>query len=330
MRNNINLDQHDRLILYQLDLHSRLSLTDLAHGLKMSREKVDYRLSRLVSSGVIRAFTASINPYKFGLSIYKTYVQLENNKSRVALFVKYLNRHPRVYWYAETSNTWDLMFAIASRNPLEFYAIQSEILSKFSDVVLGFSVYTLVEAHFFRKRYLKGAGSDHFLYGGQPDNVSLSRIDFEVLEHLSQNARLSTVEIAERVDASPHIVKRTIKDLEEQEIITGYRIELDLEIIGMSLYKAQIHLRRYDQRMERDLFEYCKSNPYVVLFIRQIGECRLEIEFEVTGYESAMTHVDDIRGRFAKFIRRIDVVRVNREQYKWMPFKLVGSAGEDK
>lgn len=329
MSKNLKLDEHDRLILYQLDLHSRISLSDLSLELKMSRERVDYRLQKLITSGVIRAFTTSINPYKFGLSIYKTYIQLENNKSRVELFVKYLNRHPRVYWYAETTGTWDLMFAIASRNPLEFYAIQSEILSKFSDVVLEFSVYTIVEALFFRKRYLRGIGSDHFLFGGQPDNVTLSRLDFEVLEHLSQNARLSAVELSERVKSSPHIVKRTIQDLESQGIITGYRIELNLERMGMFLYKAQIHLGKYDQRMEKDLFEYCKSNPHVVLFIRQIGECRLELEFEVSGYESVMSHVDDIRGRFAKFIRRIDVVRVNREQYKWMPFTLVGAEEQE-
>src|SRR5262249_11409615 len=158
-----------------------------------------YRIKRLVENKVIHRFTTSVNPYKFGLIIYKTYVQLEHNRTKINRFVEHLEKHPRVYWYAECEGTWDLMFAVFGKSPQEFHFIQSGLLSRFSDVIMAFNVYTIHEALFFRKNYLRGVGTGSFPFGGEPENHPLTEIDFNLLKLLSEDSRLETVELARRL-----------------------------------------------------------------------------------------------------------------------------------
>ncbi len=319
------LDSIDRDILYELDHDSRQSLAELSRKLQLGRERVGYRLKRLEERNIIRKFTTSVNPYKFGLVIYKTYVQLENNKKRISRFIEYLAKHPRIYWYAESDGSWDLMFAIFGKSPLDFHTIQSEILSRFNDIIIGFSVYPIVQALFFRKNYLRGVGTDSFPFGGEPANHVLTSLDFNLLRELSQNSRLTAIELAERVDSTPIIVRNRVTKLEELGIIVGYRIELNLEKIGMRFIKAQLHLRNYEARVENEIREYCKMNPHIILFIQQLGDCFVEIEFEVNDYSQFNGFVDEIRERFPKYIRRVDSIMIRKETYKWMPFDIVQS-----
>ena len=313
----------DREILYALDYDSRQSTAELARALKLGRERTTYRVRRLVERGVILRFTTSVNPYKFGRVIYKTYVQLENNKKKIQRLVEHLEAHPGVYWFAECEGTWDLMFALYGKSPKDFHSAQSAILSNFSDIVVNFSVYTIVEALFFRKNYLRGIGTGSFPFGGEPEHYALTELDFNLLKLLSQDSRQSAVALAEQLNTTPAIVRGHIEKLEKLGVIVGYRVELNLPEIGMLYLKAQVHLRSYDAKMEEMLREYCKMNPHIILLIRQIGDCRIELEFEVFSREQYNQFVDDIRERFSKHIRRLDTITMKYERYKWMPFDIV-------
>jgi len=317
------LKQIDRDILYTLDHDSRQSIAEVARELHLGRERSQYRIKRLTERGVIKSFTTSVNPYKFGLVIYKTYIQLEHNRKKIARFVEHLDAHPRVYWYAECEGTWDLMFAVFGKSPKEFHTIQSAILSKFSDIIVNFSVYTIVEALFFRKNYLRGIGTGSFPFGGEPEHHELTEIDFNILRLLSEDSRLTAVDIGQRLKTTPSIVRGRIEKLEKLGIIVGYRIELNLKEIGMMYLKAQVHLRTYDARVEEMLREYCKMNPHIILIIQQIGDCKIELEFEVFSREQYNEFIDDIRERFSKYIRRIDTITMKYERYKWMPYDIV-------
>lgn len=318
-----NLKQIDRDILYSLDYDSRQPIAQLSRTLHLGRERTTYRVRRLVQRGVIMRFTTSVNPYKFGRVIYKTYVQLENNKKRIQRFVEHLEAHSQVYWFAECEGAWDLMFAIFGKSPKDFHNTQSAILSKFSDIVVNFSVYTIVEALFFRKNYLRGVGTGSFPFGGEPENFELTEFDFDLLKLLSHDSRQNAVELAHKLKSTPAIVRARIEKLEEMQVIVGYRIELNLAEIGMMYLKSQVHLRKYDLQVEEMLREYCKINPHIILFIQQIGDCKIELEFEVDSREQYNQFVDDIRERFSKYIRRIDTISMRYERYKWMPFEIL-------
>lgn len=67
--NTVPLDDIDRQIIAELNANGRISYTDLAKKIQLSRVAVQARLNALIESGVIERFTAVINPEKIGITI---------------------------------------------------------------------------------------------------------------------------------------------------------------------------------------------------------------------------------------------------------------------
>ncbi|MFB7758154.1 Lrp/AsnC family transcriptional regulator, partial [Streptomyces sp. NPDC056121] len=57
--------------------------------------------------------------------------------------------------------------------------------------------------------------------------MHVDRIDREILFHLSQDGRLTNVELAKRVGLTPPPCLRRVKRLEEAGVISGYRAVID-------------------------------------------------------------------------------------------------------
>jgi Lrp/AsnC family leucine-responsive transcriptional regulator len=61
------LDDFDRKIIAALRADGRISVTELAQRIGLSKTPCQVRLRRLVETGVIRGFTALVDPAKLGL-----------------------------------------------------------------------------------------------------------------------------------------------------------------------------------------------------------------------------------------------------------------------
>ncbi|WP_043619840.1 Lrp/AsnC family transcriptional regulator [Nonomuraea candida] len=65
--------------------------------------------------------------------------------------------------------------------------------------------------------------------------ISLDHVDREILFQLSQDGRMSNVELARRVGLTPPPCLRRVKRLEEAGVIAGYRAQISPEALGRSL-----------------------------------------------------------------------------------------------
>jgi Lrp/AsnC family leucine-responsive transcriptional regulator len=64
---------------------------------------------------------------------------------------------------------------------------------------------------------------------------ALDDVSWRILIALQENARLSYSELGRRVGLTPPAVAERVRRLEEAGIITGYRVDLDLEKLGLTL-----------------------------------------------------------------------------------------------
>lgn len=65
--------------------------------------------------------------------------------------------------------------------------------------------------------------------------MELDQFDREIIEALQANARLSNLELAERIALSHSAISRRIKRLEEAGVIKGYAARIDREAAGESV-----------------------------------------------------------------------------------------------
>ncbi len=65
----VDIDDIDRKIISALNNNGRISYTDLAKEIGLSRVAVQARINTLIENGVIERFTAVINPEKIGITV---------------------------------------------------------------------------------------------------------------------------------------------------------------------------------------------------------------------------------------------------------------------
>lgn len=313
-----SLDDTDRKLLFELDKNSRTNISLLSKKLKISRDRISYRLKRYQDLGILKRCTVTVDPYKFGLCVYKTYIKLSNDKKRRAMMFDSFQTRAGIYWFAETEGHWDAIFAVYARSLFEFNLIQDQIFEEFGDLIQEFQVYSLVDAWFFRKNYLVDVGSGYFKIGGKPEYSETDHKDIEILSLLAEEARISVVDIGERIGASSTLVNARIEKMEKAGIIVGYRTELDLSLLGITSFKSRLFVNQHDRNSLSNLFDYARLNPYLTLLMRQIGDCKVEVEYDVQNYDHYVECIDDLREKFPKLIRHIETIGIKKQTYQWM------------
>ena len=98
---------------------------------------------------------------------------------------------------------------------------------------------------------------------------ALDRVDREILHHLQSNARLSNLELAERVNLSASPCLRRTRLLEERGIIRRYATLLDPRLVGLPISVfVSVSLRSQDRQA---LIDFENS----VLTFPEVMECYL-------------------------------------------------------
>src|SRR5687768_11760477 len=67
------------------------------------------------------------------------------------------------------------------------------------------------------------------------NEYKVDAVDREILFHLSQDGRLTNVELAKRIGLTPPPTLRRVKRLEEAGFISGYRATINHEALGSGM-----------------------------------------------------------------------------------------------
>ena len=72
------------------------------------------------------------------------------------------------------------------------------------------------------------------------ERVKIDDLDFQIIKQISDNTRISTIEIAQALDTTTTVVNYRLKKLIESAIIIAYRLGIDFKKIGYFVYKVDI------------------------------------------------------------------------------------------
>lgn len=314
-----SLDPIDSRILSELSIDCRQDQSALAKKLKISRERVKYRIAKLKRDGIIERFAIKINSFKMGLGVYKTYFRLDHNKEKIEKLLTYLQRHPRTFWVAECYGHWDLIHAIYVRDPHEYQEIQEDILTRFHEMIQSYDMFIVTEGRYFSRGHLSGQNVNTLSHGGPLEHNDVSALDYQILKQLSEDSKQSYNAIATKTKCSPATARYRIERLEKLGIIAMYRIDLNVDKMGLVFFKAQFYLKNYSAIQEEEFIAYCSRNLKVLFLLKQIGSCKLEIELEVADFEQYHELIDDLRSKFHNFIKSVETIVIRKHRYRSIP-----------
>jgi Lrp/AsnC family leucine-responsive transcriptional regulator len=98
----------------------------------------------------------------------------------------------------------------------------------------------------------------------------LDDVNRRLLHELQQDGRLSTAELARRVNLSPPAVAERVRRLEQAGVITGYRAVIDAAAVGYPL-SAVVRIRPTPRQLPR-IAEIAREVPEVVECYRITGD----------------------------------------------------------
>ncbi|GLU46223.1 Lrp/AsnC family transcriptional regulator [Nocardiopsis ansamitocini] len=107
----VNLDEVDRHIIALLRADGRMSIRSVAEQAHISRANAYARLDRLRTEGVIRGFTAVVDPEKCGFGL-AAYVSVRIEQHSWELFRDHLRDIPEVDHAALVSGDVDLLLLV--------------------------------------------------------------------------------------------------------------------------------------------------------------------------------------------------------------------------
>ena len=311
----MKLDKKDKKILYELYKNSRLSYSEIAKKVKLSKETCIYRINNLIKNKIITNFATLIGLGNLGLFSHKIYFQLHGlTEEKKKSMISDLKSNKRINWIAECVGEYDLIIAILCKNIKEFDEEKNKILQKYSDYIQNYEIGIMSETHIYGRSYLLNKQNQEELFLiGKLNPVKLDDKDKKILNLLSLNARIQILEISKKTKLNVKTIISRIKKLEKENIIQGYKIFLDLDKINYKFYKAFISVNKMNKEDFSKFLNFCKSNKNIIHLVENVGSWELEPEFEVETDDKFYEIINNMKKQFPDLIKRVNTARIIKE-----------------
>ena len=312
-KTDLKLDKKDRDLLYHLDLDGRLTYSQLARKVKMSKQLVKYRIERLENEGYIKGYFTMIDSSRLGFTTFRVYLKFRNlTPEKKKSIINYLKKEDKIWAVVMISGKWDVALGVSVRDIYSFYEVWDRLLGKYLNYIGDYEISIYSPIYHYSKSYLvdeKDSSKIRILGGNE--KVEYDNKDIRILVEISKNARVSLLDLSDKLKMSPELIGYRIKKLVKKGIIQGYRAMIDVNKMGYEFYKAEIRLSDYDKFDK--ILAYCHKHPNIYQVDRTIGGETLEIEFHVKALKEMHQIIEDFENAFPKMIERFDYITVLEE-----------------
>ena len=318
------MDKKNKKILYELDKNARSTYSQIAKATNISQETVRYHVNSLLKEGIIQKFLTILNTTKLGNSYYQIMLKLQNideeGKNKI---MEFLNKNQKVAWIGNLEGNYDIAFILYIKNQIELQNLIEELYNKFIRYIMRKTISVNLYAEFFTRDYLvnkeriKTTGASYRSY---EKSISLNKIDDQICSYLGENARISSVELAEKIGISPDAILQRLKKLKKEEIILGYNLVLNQDKINQLHYKVLLYLNNLSKEKEQKLLTFSRMNNRVIAIIKTLAEWDYEIDLEVEDVNQIKKFTMDLTNQFSEIIRDYNLIRiVDMPKYTFYP-----------
>jgi DNA-binding Lrp family transcriptional regulator len=300
------LDLKDRKILYHLDFDSRQSFRSLGKKVGLSKDIVASRVKKLQEKGIIKGFFGIIDYSKLGYSLYRFYFSFQNVTTELKKeIIEYFLNDKYVATIISLEGNYDLLVCILVKNYPQAQSFWENTLKKYGKYISKkvFTAFSKEESYAYRflldeKDYSPTRIHRWFDSGKR---VEIDDLDYKILKLISENTRLSTIDIAKELYTTSAVIHYRLKKLMELDIIVAYRLYIDFPKIGYYSYKVDIELNQFDK--VENILKYIKSNPNFQYICKTIGYVDLEIVFFLNNSIQLNQIMEDLSSKFPGAIK---------------------------
>jgi len=301
------LDLKDRKILFQLDIDSRQSFSQLGKKVGLHKDVVAYRVKKLQEKGIIKNFYTMIDASRLGYLSCRFFMKFQyDDLDKEKEIINYFVSQPYTWWVPSIEGQLDLGVILWAKDIYEFYEIIKNVLNKYKPFIKDFLPGIYAKFHQYRRNYLVEEQKIDIkpVLTCFREKIDVDQTDINILKIIAENARIPTVKVADKLNLSSATVIQRIKRLTQKNVIQGYRAAIDLGKIGYYWYKIRLDLEDFSRTKE--ILLYAKNHPNITYAYEVIGGANLELEVEIESHEHFKELCNDLRKKFSDVIRYYD------------------------
>jgi DNA-binding Lrp family transcriptional regulator len=319
------IDHKDRKILYNLDLDSRQSFSKIGKKVGLHKDAVAYRVKKLQEKGIIKGFYTEIDDYRLGYIRYRFYFNYqyaspEIKEDIINFFIK--NKYTRIIH--STEGHYNLVIISDVNGISKCSSVWKTIISRYREYFSNQVFSVIFRAHIYRYSFLLDEKDKELktrvksiLYGSD-EGVEIDELDHKILKIISQDSRIQTIDLAEKLNSTAVTIKNRIKNLKEAGVIKAFRVNIALSKLGYHRYKVDIILKDY-KKLEK-IIKYIESNPNLDEIILSIGYADLEFIFILESANQLHDIMKDLEIKFPNTIKNyIYFSATKTHKWSWMP-----------
>jgi len=313
----IKLDVKDKKLIYELDVDSRQSASQLAKKVGISKQGCTYKINLLLEKGVLLSAIPVLNTSLMGYLSFRMYFKMiDIPPQKEEEFRNYLVNHGLVPWVIGCEGIWDYIIVVFPKDFTEFENFNTELNNGWGAFIEHKEIALVTEAHHFRSGYIleKKNEMSPLVYAGQPkEPIILHEDEKKILKLLAENARMPLVQMQKKTGISAKNIAYKLDKLEKLNIIEGYTITVDYDKIGFERYKLFIHSKNMSLKKDKAFMQFSKNHPYILYYSKSIGTNDIELELIIKNSLHLREVIAEIKTNFRDIIKSSETMKIYKE-----------------
>lgn len=308
------LDIKDKRLLYELEKNARVTNAAIAKKIGLSKDAVAYRIRQLEKQGIIKGYRAIININALGYQTFRVYLRLIDMTQQAQQdMIDFLVKNKQTWWIAQLDGSWDFLFAYHAHSSNDFKAFYKEFLTCFRQHIKEKMISPITFYRELPRRYLVDS-NERITFKSSPARA-LDKLDKSLLSILAINGRITLLELSKRIGADVKTIRTHICSLESQGVILGYKVDIDVLLLGRDFYTVEIDLNSFEEyeTIQEELF----SLPELTSWVESIGGYDLEFDMEIdktSRYHDIIRHFKSTYPSIRE-IRYFRILKTHKIQY---------------
>lgn len=319
----MELTVKDKRILGELFQNARTPFSVIAKKVRLSKESVNYRVKRLIESGLLVGFNTVLDVRKLGWEMFFVYIRLMNiDVGRESVILEFLKGHPNVAQLFKCVGNYDAIVKVFVRQAADVDVLMKDIEARFPENIDKYDIDYIVEeaAVPFTFLYDVGKRQMQYLARGEPGKVDVSAMELRLLKQIAKGARKSLADIASGVGTARDNVKYHLKRLEKAGVVLKYRPDTLPKKLGYNWHFLVLKTGKLDDKTNKAMEGFLLNHPNVTYFYRTVRNSDVQIELRAKTTEKLNEVLMELRGILKAVLRRVDVLTILHEhKYTYVP-----------